>query len=180
MFTVDQLIAEQKATVQAAFGLAGKTFDGVEKLVELNLAAARASLKEGADQTKAALAAKDVQALLALQAAALQPMAEKSAAYGRQVGEIAQATAAEYTKAFEAQVAEAQSKFAALVENLGQNAPAGFETPVAVVKSSLAAATNAYDSVQKAVKQATDLAKSNMEAVTAQATGAVKTVSKKR
>jgi phasin family protein len=180
MFTVDQLIAEQKANLQVAFGLAGKTFDGVEKLVELNLTAARASLKEGGEHAKAVLAAKDVQALLALQAAALQPVAEKSAAYGRHVSEIAQATAAEYTKAVEAQIAEAQTKFASLVDNVGQNAPAGFETPVAVVKSSLAAATNAYETVQKAVKQATDLAQANIEAVTAQTTGAVKTASKKR
>jgi hypothetical protein len=31
MMTVDQLIAEQKSNVQVAFGLAGKTFEGVEK-----------------------------------------------------------------------------------------------------------------------------------------------------
>lgn len=179
MYTVDQLIAEQKASVQAAFGLAGKSFDKVEQLVELNLAAARASLKEGADFAKSALAAKDVQALLAVQTAALQPLAEKAASYNRQVGEIAQAAAGDFTKLAEAQVADAQAKFASLLDNLGQNAPAGFDTPVNLVKSSLAAANNAYESVQKAVKQATDLAQANMEAVTTQATAVAKS-SKKR
>jgi phasin family protein len=180
MFTVDQVIAEQKAALQTAYGLAGKSFDGVEKLVELNLAAARASLKEGAEYTKAALAAKDVQALMALQAAALQPAAEKAAAYNRQVAEIAQATAGAFAKVAEAQVAEAQAKFAAVVENAGANAPAGFETPVNLVKSSLASANNAYESVQKAIKQAADLAQANLEAVTAQTTSVVKSASKKR
>jgi phasin family protein len=180
MITVDQLIAEQKSNVQVAFGLAGKTFEGVEKLVELNLTAARASLSESSDYAKSVISAKDVQQLLALQAAALQPLAEKAAAYNRHVADIAQATAAEYAKVVEAQAAEAQAKFAALVDNAAQNAPAGFETPVAIVKSAMAAASNSYESVQKAVKQATDLAQANIDAVTAQATGAVKSASKKR
>lgn len=180
MFTVDQLIAEQKANIQLAFGLAGKAFDGVEKLVELNMTAARASLKDGAEHAKATLAAKDVQALLALQTAALQPLAEKTAAYNRHVSDIAQAAAAEYTKVVEGQVAGLQAKFASVVDNLGQNAPAGFETPVSMMKSSIAAANNAYETVQKAVKQATDLAQANIEAVTTQATSVAKTASKKR
>jgi phasin family protein len=180
MFTVDQLIAEQKAALQTAYGLAGKSFDGVEKLAELNLAAARASLQEAADYTKSALGAKDVQALLALQAAAVQPLAEKAAAYNRQVAEIAQSTAGAFAKVAETQVAEAQAKFAALVDNVGQNAPAGFETPVSMMKSGIASANNAYESVQKAFKQAADLAQANLEAVTAQTTSVVKTASKKR
>jgi phasin family protein len=180
MLTVDQLIAEQKSNVQVAFGLAGKTFEGVEKLVELNLTAARASLSESSDYAKSVIVAKDVQELLALQTAALQPLAEKASAYNRHVTDIAQATAAEFAKVMEDQAAEAQAKFAALVDSASKNAPAGFETPVALVKSAMAAATNGYESVQKAVKQASDMAKANMEAVTAQATGAVKSASKKR
>jgi phasin family protein len=180
MLNVDQLITEQKANIQTAFGLAGKTFEGVEKLVELNLTAVRASLVESADHAKSVLAAKDVQELLALQAAALQPFAEKAAAYNRHVTDIAQNTAAEYAKVFEAQVADAQVKFANLVDSAAQKAPAGFEAPVALVKSAVAAGNNAYESVQKAVKQAADLAQANLEAVTAQATNAAKTGAKKR
>ncbi|MEN9887911.1 MAG: hypothetical protein RL758_2489 [Pseudomonadota bacterium] len=180
MFTVEQLVAEQKANVQAAYGLAGKSFEGVEQLVELNLAAARASLKESADFTKTALSAKDVQTLLAQQAEALQAMAGKATSYNRQVAEIVQATAGEFAQAAESKVNETQAKLAAVIENLGKNAPAGFETPVNLVKSSVAAANNAYESMQKAVKQATDLAQANVEAVTTQATSVTKTASKKR
>jgi Phasin protein len=126
------------------------------------------------------IAVKDVQQLLALQAAALQPLSEKATAYNGHVTDIAKSTAAEYTKVFESQVAEAQAKFAALLDAASLNAPAGFETPVSLVKSALSAASNGYESVQKAVKQAADLAQANIDAVTAQATGAVKTASKKR
>lgn len=177
---VDQLIAEQKANVQTAFGLAGKTFESVEKLVELNLTAARTTLVESADHAKSLLAAKDVQELLSLQNAALQPLAEKAASYNRHVADIAQGAAAEYAKVIEAQVAEVQAKFASFVDSSVQKAPAGFEAPVAVIKSTVAAANNAYESMQKAVKQATDLAQANFEAVSTQATGVTKSAAKKR
>ena len=39
MLTAEQLLAAQKANVETLFGLTAKAFDGVEKLVELNLTA---------------------------------------------------------------------------------------------------------------------------------------------
>ena len=51
---------------------------------------------------------------------------------------------------------------------------------VAVMKSAVAAANNALESVQKAVKQATEVAESNFNTVAANAVNATKTVSKKR
>jgi hypothetical protein len=48
------------------------------------------------------------------------------------------------------------------------------------MKSAVAAATNAYESVQKAVKQATDVAEANMAAATSTVVNATKTATKKR
>jgi soluble cytochrome b562 len=48
------------------------------------------------------------------------------------------------------------------------------------MKSAVAAANNALESVQKAVKQATDAAEANFTAVAASAVDATKPVSKKR
>jgi phasin family protein len=179
MLTAEQMIAAQKANLETLSGLTAKAFEGVEKLVELNLAATRAALSESAQNAQAALSVKDAQQLLALQAGLVQPMAEKAAAYSRQLLEIAQGTGAVFTKAAEAQAADAQKQFAGLVDNASKNAPAGFESQVAVMKGAVAAANNAYESVQKAVKQAADVAQANVDAVTAQVAGATKT-SKKR
>ena len=49
-----------------------------------------------------------------------------------------------------------------------------------MLKSAVAAGQNAMESVQKAVKQATDMAEANFNAVTATAVNATKTASKKR
>ena len=70
------------------------------------------------------------------------------------------------TKAAEAQVADAQKKFMSLVDSAVKNAPAGTENAVALVRSAVAAANNAFESVQKAAKQAADVAEANFQAVT--------------
>jgi hypothetical protein len=49
-----------------------------------------------------------------------------------------------------------------------------------MMKSAVAAASNALESVQKAVKQATDVAEANFNAVAATAVNATKAVNKKR
>lgn len=178
MLTAEQVLASQKATVETLFGLTSKAFEGVEKLVELNMTASKAALAEAAGTTQAVLSVKDAQELLALQASLFQPLAEKTAAYSRHLYDIAAGTGAEFGKTFEAQTAEAQKKFLAVVDNAAKNAPAGSETAVAVFKSAVAAGNNALESVQKAVKQATDVAEANFNAVANTAVNASKTAAK--
>jgi phasin family protein len=178
-FTPDQFMAAHKANVETLFGLTNKAFEGVEKLVELNLQVAKASLGEFAETTKAALSVKDAQELLALQSTLLQPAAEKAAAYSRHLYDIAAATNAEVTKVAEAKLAEAQQAFMSSVDAAVKNAPAGTESAVSLVKSALAAANNAYESVHKATKQATEVAEANFQAITSQAVKATQAAAPK-
>ena len=178
MMTAEQVVAAHKANVETLFGLTNKAFEGVEKLVELNLQVAKAALGEVADNTRAALSVKDAQELLSLQAAMLQPAAEKAASYSRHLYDIAAATQAEVTKVAESQFAEAQKAFATTVDAALKNAPAGSENAVALVKSAMTAANNAYESVTKAAKQAADVAEANFAAVTNSAVKASQTAGK--
>lgn len=179
-FTTEQMMAAQKANVETLFGLTNKAFEGVEKLVELNLQVARASLTEVAENAKSAMSVKDAQELLALQASLLQPSAEKAAAYGRHVYDIVSGTNAEVARVAEAQFADAQAKTLAVIDTAVKNAPAGSENAVALVKSAVAAANNAFESVQKATKQAAEVAEANFQAVTATAVKASQTAAKSR
>lgn len=165
MMTPEQIIAAHKANVETLFGLTAKAFEGVEKLVELNLSAAKAALDESANSTQAVLSAKDAQELVAMQANLFQPLAEKTAAYSRHLYDIASGTGSEFTKAMATQTATAQTQFATLVDSTAQNAPVGTEHAVAMMKGAVTAASSAFESVQKAVKQATDLAESNMASI---------------
>lgn len=179
MLTAEQVIASHKANIETMLGLTNKAFEGVEKIVELNLTASKAALAEAATHTQTLLSAKDAQELMALHSGLLQPLAEKTAAYSRHLYDIATSTSAEFTKNVEAQAAEVQQKFAGMVDSAAKNAPAGSESVVAIMKSSVAAANNALESVQKAVKQASEVAEANFNAVAATATKTA-TAAKKR
>ena len=176
--TQDQIAAASKANLETLFGLTNKAFEGMEKLVELNLQVAKATLAESAESTKAALSVKDAQELLALQASLLQPSAEKAAAYSRHLYDIATATTSEFTKAAEAQLADMQKNFMSAVDTAAKNAPAGSENAVTLVKSAISAANNAFESVQKAGKQAAEMAEANFNAVTTSAVKASQAATK--
>ena len=172
--TVEQIVNVQKSNVETLFGLTGTAFEGIEKLVELNLQVAKSAIADAAANTKAALSVKDAQELLALQSSLLQPAAEKAAAYSRYVYEIAASTSAEVSRVAEAQSAEAQAKFMAIVDTAVKNAPAGTENGVALIKSAVAAATNAIETAQKAAKQAAEVAEANFNAISTTAVRATK------
>lgn len=178
MLTAEQILAAHKANVETLFGLTNKAFEGVEKLVELNLQVAKTALSEAADTTAAALSVKDAQELLSLQAALLQPTAEKAASYSRHLYDIASSTGSEVVRVAEVQFADAQRNFTTLVDSAAKNAPAGTENAVALVKSAVAAANNAFESVHKATKQAVEVAEANFQAATTQAVKATQTASR--
>ncbi len=170
--TPEEFTAAYSGSLDTFFALSRKAFEGVEKLVELNLNVAKATLQESASRTKELMALKDPQELLTFQASQLQPSAEKMVAYSRHLYDIATATQAEFTRVAEAQFSETNQRLVSLIDSASKNAPAGSETAVAMVKSAMAAANSAYDSINKATKQAVEMAEAN---VTAATNAAVKT-----
>jgi phasin family protein len=177
--TADQITASTQANLEAAKDLSAKSFSGAEKLVELNLAAAKATMADSFKHAQSLLSAKDLQSAFALQTALVAPLAENAVAYGRHVYGIAVEAGAEFTKAIEGKSAEAQKAFNQVVENVAKNAPAGSESAVAVVKSALASSQSAIESAQSAAKKSLAMAESNFSAVTEQALSAAASVSKK-
>jgi phasin family protein len=166
--TIDpqQLAAAYQANLETLFALSQTAFEGVEKVVTLNLNVAKANMQDSADKVRQMLSVKDPQELLNWNAQQLQPAAEKAVAYSRLMYDIASSTQAEFVKVAEAQLAEANSKFMSLIDSASKNAPAGSETAVAMMKSALAAANSAYDSLSKATKQAVEMTEANVAAAT--------------
>ncbi|NRT54313.1 phasin family protein [Sphaerotilus uruguayifluvii] len=161
--TPEQLAAANKANLEALVSLTHKAFESIEKLVELNMQAARSTLEENAAHAKAVLSAKGPQELAALQTEYVKPAQEKALAYGRQVYDIAASTQAEVSKLAEAQLTAAKEKFTELVDQAAEKAPKGSENAVAMVKTAMANADAAFESVQKAARQAVSLAETNLK-----------------
>lgn len=162
----EQFSAATKANFEAQIALfsqfANKTFEGVEKLVDLNLKATKSSLEETREATQKLLTAKDVQEFFSLSSAQAQPTVEKSLAYGRHLAGIVSTTQAELTKTAEAQLAEVNRKVISMIDEASKNAPAGSENAITFVKTTIGNFNAGYEQFTKSAKQATDALEANV------------------
>ncbi len=165
--TPEQIAAANKAGVEAMIGFCSTQFSAIERLSALQFNAAKAAFEDSVSHVKSLAGAKDVQEFISLSTAAAQPSLEKAVAFSRSVYEVAAQSQGEVSKFFEAQTAEANKALASTLDKVTKNAPAGSDVAVAAVKSALAAANSAYDSMSKVAKQASELAEANFAAVTA-------------
>lgn len=172
--TPEQLVQLNQETLDTFQAVALKSIEGFEKLADLNIQAIKASLTESNDQVKAVLGAKDAKSLGDFATTVGQPAVEKFTSYAKHVYEIANETGTEIAKLFEKQLAEGNKQLTATIEALAKNAPAGSEGVVTFVKSAVSAANTAYDQVNKAAKQAVELAEANVAAATKTARAAGK------
>lgn len=177
--TPEQIIAANKANMETLANLTNKAFEGVEKLVELNIQVAKTALNENVESAKQAMSVRDAQQLMALQAGMVQPLAEKIMAYSRHLYNIANDTQAAFTKASDSELQQGSKKLQSMVDELTKTAPAGSEAAVQAIKQAVAAANNAYETTQKAVKQAMDISQNNFKTATDAAMQATSNVAKK-
>lgn len=174
MYTApEQLATANKAGVETLLTLTNTAFAGAERLAALNLNTARVVLEDTVSNAKAMLGAKDVQELLNLQSTLAQPSLEKTIAYTRSVYEIATQAQEEMNKVFESQYAELNKNISSALDKATKNAPAGSDVAVAAVRSAIAAANTAFDSMNKAAKQVAEMTEANVAAATSATVKAV-------
>jgi phasin family protein len=162
----EQFANSHKASVEAMLTLANTALASAERIAALNLNTARSLLEEGVANTKAILGAKDIQEAISVQASLTQPNVEKAVAYTRSVYEISAQSKEEIGKLLEGQFGDFQSQVTGLLDKAAKNAPTGSDVAVAAVKSAIAAATSAFDSMNKAAKQVAEITEANVAAAT--------------
>lgn len=177
--TPEQLVAINKANLEAAIKFAGVALQGAERMLDLQLKAARSALADSVENAKTIAAVKDLQQLAALKDTMAQPTIEKATAYAKSVYDVATATQAEFGKLVEEQVAEFNKQVVAALDKMVKTAPAGSEVGIATLKSAIAAVNASYENLSKVAKQFTEVTQSNFEAVAKQAAEGVKKAGKK-
>lgn len=175
MINFENMMAANKAQLENFTKMTEKAFAGVEKMIDVNMQAAKSALEDAAETAQKSASAKDAQEFMATQAAMIQPLLEKTTAYSRQLYAVAVAAGDELNKSIEAQAAEAKLKFMDFVDAASKNAPVGTEPVVAMVKKAVEATNAAMEATQKSVKQAA----SNVEKSFKAATEDVKTMKKR-
>ncbi|MGG7607158.1 phasin family protein [Massilia sp. BKSP1R2A-1] len=169
MFAIpEQFSNATKANLESQFALFSslttKTFESVEKLVDLNISTARNTLETSSNVARQLLSAKDPQEFFSVTASQAQPTAETALSYSRQLASIATSTGAEFSKAAEGQIVEANRKVISLVDEVSKNAPAGSESYVAAVKTAISNANAGYEQFSKTTKQAVEAIETNLNA----------------
>lgn len=139
-----------------------KTFAGVEKLIDLNISAAKASLEESNITAHKLFAAKDMQEFFSLSAALAQPRTETAIVYGRHFASIASSTQVELAKIAEAQVAATNRQAIEFVEQVSKKIPLGSEGAVAFAKSAINSVSAGYEQFAKNAKQAVETLEDNV------------------
>lgn len=174
----EQLIALNKANLEVAMRFAGVALEGAERMIDLQLKAAKTAFADGIEGAKALAAVKDIQQFAALKDNLAQPSLEKATAYAKSVYDLATSTQAEFGKLAEEQVADFNKQIVTVLDKMVKTAPAGSEVGVAAIKSAIAAVNSSYDNLTKVAKQFSDATHSNIEAVAKQAVNGAKKAKK--
>ena len=176
--TPDQLVALNKANLEMAMKFAGVALQGAERILDLQLKAAKTAFADSVENAKTIAAVKDLQQLAALKDSMAQPTIEKATAYAKSVYDVTTATQAEFGKLVEEQASAFNKQVVTALDKMVKTAPAGSEVGIAALKSGIAAINSAYDNVSKVAKQFTEATQSNFEAVVKQTEEGVKKVKK--
>ncbi len=155
-----------KTGINFALFFANTTFDSVERLFLLNLAASRSIFESSIANFTTLLGAKDIQSLVSLQKDLAKPNLEKGMEYSRNVIAIASEAKEKIAKEVETKVADTNAQVSGLVEKALAAAPAGSEVAVAAVKTAIKSANEAYAGLNKAAKQAAEVAEASVAALT--------------
>lgn len=174
----EQLLALNKANLEIAMRFAGVALEGAERMMDLQMKAARTAFADSIESARTLAAVKDLQQFTALKDNLAQPGIEKATAYAKSVYDVAASTQAELGKLVEAQVADFNKQVVSALDKMVKNAPAGSEAGVAAVKSAITAANAAYDNVTKVAKQFAEATQSNFDAVAKQAANGAKKAKK--
>ena len=180
--TPEQFAAANKAAVESLLTLANTALASAERVAALNLNTARSVLEDSVSNTKAILGAKDAQEAISVQATLAQPNVEKAVAYSRSVTKSRPRPRKSSPRCWKPN--STNSRVGRRPAGQGcRSAPAGSDVAVAAVKSAIAAATSAFDSMNKAAKQVAEITEANVAAATnatVKAVGATATAGKKK
>jgi phasin family protein len=119
----EQIVAAQKVGVEALYGFFNTAFEVYEKLVALNLQAAKASILENEAVASEALAlsARDPRSFFELQSRQSQATTTKAQAYWHHVNEIATETRSQLLASSEKLVREYVRETQVIIDNLARN-----------------------------------------------------------
>ncbi|MBL8540992.1 MAG: phasin family protein [Betaproteobacteria bacterium] len=170
-----------KGGLETAIKFAQISMDSAERMMKLQLDAARTSFEENSKTAKALADTKDPQQLMSLRTKLAEQSVEKMLSYCKSVYEVASATQAEVSRLLEQAMTSHSGEVMEAIEKVMKATPgAGSEAAVAAFKTAMSATQNAMESMTKAATQVTQMADSSIRAATQATSEAAKAAVKKK
>jgi phasin family protein len=157
LVTQEQINAANKANLEILAQLSRKAFEGVEKLLDLNLQVAKTLMQEHVENMEDVASSKDMKEFFSQQANFVQPMAEKALSYSRHLYNIAQQTQADLSEVSRADLQKRAEKFQEMVRDMNVITPNSSNAMINVIKQAVANSSMTFEASQKAIKQVVDM-----------------------
>jgi len=161
-----------EAQIAVATSLTGTAVESLQKLVELNLNAARATLEDSTTMTKQLLSAKDMQDFMSLSVSQAQPALVKAVSYGRHLAGIATAAQESLTRATQEQMAETNSRMTEVTGDASRSAPQMSGNMMEMMQMAFNTANANYQRLNRTAQQAAEAAQANLNSTLNQFTQA--------
>lgn len=160
LFDFTKLQAVQQNNLNLVQSWTSSLFAGANKLGKLQQDALTELHTAQNDYTKQLFAVRDIKSFFEVQSAFLSPSAlfERQLNFNREVTALLNESQQQLSQFAEQQTTEARQQLNEAFEQLMGQAPAGSESAVSVLKTTLANANDAYEQAQTATKNAAEVA----------------------
>ncbi len=160
--------AQLESQLQLATAVTDSMIGNMEKVIGLNMQAAKASLEQSVGNVQQLLTVKDPQEFFTLSSSQSQPHADIVLTYARHFASIATTTQVELAQAAESQVTESSRQLVSLLDSVGKVAPAGSDTALSMMKSAIDNVSSGYAQMNRSAKVAIEAMEHNMNAASTQ------------
>ncbi|MGO4305558.1 phasin family protein [Cupriavidus sp. RAF12] len=165
-WTAEQCTKMQMAGLEAMAGLTGKFLEGLEKVMELNIQTAKATLAQAQDGVGKALSAQNPQEFVDLQMESIRLATDNAWRYWRQRADIMATTRAEFERVAEVQYTIGKDQLQGFIEGVVNGAASDSTSPLAAWQEAVKATTTLYESMQLTAKQALEVAENSINTAT--------------
>jgi phasin family protein len=173
----EQMTAAQKANAEVVTALMRSSFEGMQRLAELNMAATREFFDQSVNRANTLLSAKDVNDMASLNQQLAAPNFEKAMEYSRSVYDLIASMQKDVTTVLEAQYSQFK-KGASQAIDKSKSAPVGGDVFAAAMKSMLDQTNKAFEGMNAVARQMAELADANMKAANAATSKAINATTK--
>jgi len=149
-------VPAQRLLLETVHAITLKNLEGAEKLIALNIQAARSVLEDIAHHADSLNTVKDPQSMLQKVSSMAQPAGEKMTAYARQVYEIQSETSGAIAQTLQNHLRSSQEAAQSWFDAASRTAPAGSEPMFAAARSALSVVRATFDRAAQASHSAAE------------------------